>query len=88
MRIQHKVLEEIPEEHKHKIIRLEAAVAQKELIIHQLQSTIDKQAEDKAAFDTERDELRSVISRKDLELEGSQEAALRLQHQTEEVWHL
>lgn len=85
MRIQHKILEEIPEEHKHKIKNLEAAVAHKELVINQLQSTIDKQAEDKTALDEKLEDLCSIISRKEMEHGGSQEAALRLQDQ---VWDL
>lgn len=85
MRIQHKVLEEIPEEHKHQIKTLEATVAQKELDINQLRSMIEKQAKDKAALDEDLEDLRNVISTKELQLGGSQEAALQFQSQKIQV---
>lgn len=89
MRIHHKILEEIPEEHKHRISNLEAAVTQKELVIKQLQATIDRlEAEDKTALDEEREDLYSIIERKELELGGCQEAALRLQGQNDQVYSL
>lgn len=85
MRIQHKILEEISEEHKLKINSLEATVAQKGLDIDQLRSTIDTQAKDKAALDQELEDLHSIIARKELELGGAQEAALKVEHETDQV---